>query len=727
MRKNRMHIQYVGAVAAALLAAAPLAATAVTAITGPAVVQADAVTSPDYQRGQAAGAADAAAWEKPASPSTAQDFYNGYEQAYEQFFNGFAELINDQTPGHRPQVSTDPYFLKGYEQAEKYVPQMNARITGFKNQLAQGTPTGWTRQSDDAVRDAIRDAESSLNTIRGGFNGDAATSGLVDFNAAYQKVAAAVLTPRAAAYNPNNAQDKQAEIAAGTQAGRADSGWRDHADNGKETADYQAAYDAAFYGTTGKTAGEQAAIAFQPLPGSFPNKTATYITSFTNAYRDAAQGVHDGTVAYLMQQPADSHQGDDTSYTAGFMAAYYGVSSDQASTTAGTAAGLKAAQNNQPKAMTIGGQNPQTVYNFAYSAAYDDYKAGFTLGAADTNGDVAERTTNQAIIPANTFKGPDFILGYHAGYQQTTDAAQAALRQVVADANTAINSDKYQDDTTLESVKTDITDAINFFQGAHAGSINRFVTSIRNRLNQLTLKNGSATTTPAPEFGFTSQFTKNPTITVGTAFDPTAGISAWTDSSHGKAIPASDWRVAGSVDTGKAGTYTLTYTITNAQGQTATLTRTVTVQAAGALTEAGTAGVVYVTNASGAAMYSDNATSNALGRTLANGTAWKSFGVVKNATGTIVAYNLGGKQYVKAADVTTTPVATQKGVFTVRYPAHTQWAIAVYNSSLQVRKLIKARSAWQTFGTKTLSDGRTYFNLGGNQWVRTDYGYWHAQ
>ena len=164
--------------------------------------------------------------------------------------------------------------------------------------------------------------------------------------------------------------------------------------------------------------------------------------------------------------------------------------------------------------------------------------------------------------------------------------------------------------------------------------------------------------------------------------------------------------------------------ITNNYGKTATLTRTITVSA---LTESKTSGVIEVTNGSGAVLYTDNATSNGAGRTLAKGSSWKIYGVVKDAKGNIVAYNLGGKQYVKASDVAVSAATTEKGTFTVRYAANPKWAIAVYNSGLKVQKLISAGSRWQTFGTKTLSDGKSYFNLGGNQWVRTDYGTWSAK
>lgn len=230
---------------------------------------------------------------------------------------------------------------------------------------------------------------------------------------------------------------------------------------------------------------------------------------------------------------------------------------------------------------------------------------------------------------------------------------------------------------------------------------------------------------PAPEFTFTKEFVKDPTINLGTTFDPITGIYAWTDSTHSTPIPSVDWQISGNVNTNRAGAYTINYTITNAYGRTATLTRTITVAVNGP-TESKTSGVVYVINNAGAVLYSDSATSISLGRTLIIATAWKYYGIVKDANGRIIAYNLVGKQYVKASDVSTSPFA-DRGIFTVRYPKNANWSVAVYDSHLNVLKLIPARSSWLTYGTQTLADGRTYFNLGGNQWVRTDYGYWRAQ
>lgn len=223
-----------------------------------------------------------------------------------------------------------------------------------------------------------------------------------------------------------------------------------------------------------------------------------------------------------------------------------------------------------------------------------------------------------------------------------------------------------------------------------------------------------------------TEFTGYTTIAKGDKFDALADVQFQNSSLDNGVIPSNRIKVSSNVDTSTPGTYTVTYTVTNAAGNSATFTRTVVVTA-GDLTESNADGVVYINKADGATVYSDAATTKATDKKLDNTTAWKFHSVVKDAAGKTVAYNLGGKQYVKASEVSTSPVKAQAGVFTVNYPANSKWSIAVYNSDLKVVKLIPAKSSWLTFGTKQLADGKSYYNLGGNQWVRTDYGFWNAK
>ncbi|WP_260301446.1 SLAP domain-containing protein [Schleiferilactobacillus harbinensis] len=155
-----------------------------------------------------------------------------------------------------------------------------------------------------------------------------------------------------------------------------------------------------------------------------------------------------------------------------------------------------------------------------------------------------------------------------------------------------------------------------------------------------------------------------------------------------------------------------------------TIPGTTPIQTVDTLTESPASGIAYVTAQAGIPLYSDKETINQIGRTLTANSSWKIFGQVTNSAGTIVAYNLGGKQYVKASDVTLTNPVT-KGTFTVHYSDHPTWGIAVYNGALKVQKIIPAGSRWVTYGKKTIN-GQDYYNLGGDQFARADYGSWIA-
>lgn len=266
----------------------------------------------------------------------------------------------------------------------------------------------------------------------------------------------------------------------------------------------------------------------------------------------------------------------------------------------------------------------------------------------------------------------------------------------------------------------------NYIKSNYAAGTTNIPVSVTNQRGLTSTVNIPVTITTNVGTPVATEFTGYTTIAKGASFDPLADVQFKNSSLDNGVIPSSRIKVSSNVDTSTPGTYTVTYTVTNAAGNTATFTRTVVVTA-GDLTESNASGVVYINNASGAKVYSDAATSKETGNTLDNTTAWKYSSVVKDNAGKIVAYNLGGKQYVKAADVATSPVKAQAGVFTVHYPANAKWSIAVYNSDLKVLKLIPANSTWVTFGTKTFKDGKSYYNLGGNQWVRTDYGFWNAK
>jgi hypothetical protein len=324
-----------------------------------------------------------------------------------------------------------------------------------------------------------------------------------------------------------------------------------------------------------------------------------------------------------------------------------------------------------------------------------------------------------------------------AGSLQFYPATQGTKPSDIASAlSTVVSHITYREDSTVDKDgKTKTPTTIDFNATA---AVSKTITNLYKAgtyqipVTVKNAKNFTATVYVPVTIGYAQNapvavsFTPYTEITKGASFNKFTGIQFQNSASDTTAIPESSVSVSGDVDTTTPGTYTLTYTVKNSQGNTATFTRTVVVKD-GALTESNADGVVYINKADDATVYSDAATTKATDKTLQNTSAWKFHSVVKDATGKIVAYNLGGKQYVKASEVSTSPVKAQAGVFTVHYPANAKWSIAVYNSDLKVVKLIPAKSSWLTFGTKTLKDGKSYYNLGGNQWVRTDYGFWNAK
>lgn len=135
---------------------------------------------------------------------------------------------------------------------------------------------------------------------------------------------------------------------------------------------------------------------------------------------------------------------------------------------------------------------------------------------------------------------------------------------------------------------------------------------------------------------------------------------------------------------------------------------------------------VLITNPNGAKLYSDVARTKATGRTLPYGSRWQTSVSVSDCLVGDVGFGLGGAQYVNEQDVGT--YSDYKTVFTVKYAAHPTWGIAVYNSKLQVVKTIPAGSRWRTFSwlnrtsPQSKEDPQIYLNIGGDQWVKKDYG-----
>ena len=140
-------------------------------------------------------------------------------------------------------------------------------------------------------------------------------------------------------------------------------------------------------------------------------------------------------------------------------------------------------------------------------------------------------------------------------------------------------------------------------------------------------------------------------------------------------------------------------------------------------------GTVFVGQSAGAEVYSDPNFTNATGKVLPMGSNWKGFAIVSDAAGNAVGFNVGGQQYVKFSQAAfayatgtehkSEPVS---GVFKINVPGHPTWGTAFYTDYLQVQGVLRGGSKWRVYARKTLSDGKQYYNLGGNQWIRADYG-----
>ncbi|QEU48688.1 DUF5011 domain-containing protein [Schleiferilactobacillus harbinensis] len=721
MKKNRIRIKYVGAVAAALLAAAPIAATAVTAVSGPAfAATADATPSRD-ELADAVKTAQDKVDKNAAGLKAAQDAQTKAHQDAETARSQTAE-INQAIEDAKALVQSAPAEIKAAQKtlatatedknnAQAIVDQKQGIKDSADNALRDAkSATAQAQQKVDAQNAKIAELENQI--------ADPATDpGQITSLKTQLSYAKQDLTPLQSklqeAQSDQEAQQGVADRAAATLA--------------QETANQKPTIDQA----TADIATAQETI---DTLGSKLDSANQFLETAPAQLEKLEQAVKDAQKAY--QQAS----GDITNYTNWLASAQKQLDKAKADldafdTNQGSADGLKDAQDNEPMAdLSLKSDAYTTAYKaayYAYQKTNGTYDEGYAAGAADAVAGNAEKSGDADFGS----KSNQYRQGYHAGYVEKVgdlvNQAADALTAEIKKATGLINTGNYTNDSVAKvQAAIDAANKVLKDDKATVAQINAAkddLVAAEKGLEPRPTNPGTPTTPttyPDPVFSFSDNFVKDPTIATGQSFDQNAGISAWTDSSKSTAIPVGNWQVSSSVDTNKPGTYTVTYTITNNYGKTATLTRTITVSA---LTESQTSGVVEVTNGSGAALYTDNATSNAAGRTLAKGSAWKIFGVVKDAKGNIVAYNLGGKQYVKASDVAVSAATTEKGTFTVRYAANPKWAIAVYNSGLKVQKLISAGSRWQTFGTKTLSDGKSYFNLGGNQWVRTDYGTWSAK
>lgn len=686
MKKNRFRIKYVGAVAAALLAAAPIAATAVSAVSAPAfaatTAKADAQPSRDeladaVKQGQELigkldndiTAAQKAKDDATKAGSDAQAAIPAAEQDLADKKDASGQAAADQVSTVAEQQPIIAAAQQSQKTAQGWIDRKQGIVDAAKQDLATATATVAT--ADQAVKDAY----GKVQTIS-----DQITASKTK-QAALQKHHDDLIAERDK-LTPGSDQWKDRDNLATLTQGQIN-----------DQITLQGKLGDQLDAVNTEIASKEAALGDAQVVEQQKQDYVDAKTTELNNEKNKQQPIIDKAKKDIADAEAKIKASEDA-----HQAAIDAVNKAQEALDK-----LNAAVEQAPKDIAAAEAQLNKLQDQKMQAQVDLADAQAKLDAYDGKDHDARLALQDAIN-----KGKALVSTHGSDY---TDDSVNMFKQALDAAYGLLNDAKAPIQQLIDAV-TDLGKAADALVLKPTQPITPPTTPT------------TPNTYPDPVFSFSDNFVKDPTIATGQSFDQNAGISAWTDSSKSTAIPVGNWQVSSSVDTNKPGTYTVTYTITNNYGKTATLTRTITVSA---LTESQTSGVVEVTNGSGAALYTDNATSNAAGRTLAKGSAWKIFGVVKDAKGNIVAYNLGGKQYVKDSDVAVSAATTEKGTFTVRYAANPKWAIAVYNSGLKVQKLISAGSRWQTFGTKTLSDGKSYFNLGGNQWVRTDYGTWSAK
>ncbi|MCT2907971.1 hypothetical protein EFT87_04760 [Schleiferilactobacillus harbinensis] len=132
---------------------------------------------------------------------------------------------------------------------------------------------------------------------------------------------------------------------------------------------------------------------------------------------------------------------------------------------------------------------------------------------------------------------------------------------------------------------------------------------------------------------------------------------------------------------------------------------------------------VVVNNTKGAQVYSDIAMTKPIqGKVLAFASRWVATDAVTTDTGYRRGFRLGGDQYVELADANYYTVKERfNGVYTVSVLNHPTWGTAVYNRQFKPIRILPAQSKWRVYGSY-LIHGKTYFDLGGQQYISKEYG-----
>lgn len=230
-----------------------------------------------------------------------------------------------------------------------------------------------------------------------------------------------------------------------------------------------------------------------------------------------------------------------------------------------------------------------------------------------------------------------------------------------------------------------------------------------------------AQTQDAPVVEYRNGSKQNVTLTVGDVFDYAKDMTVYTDGKKNQTLDPAYWNVTPkTIDTSKPGQYEITYVLTNpATGQATTIKREVTVKSSGKTEFDNINSVIYVqTSKSPQYKYdgkTDTFTKDTSIAALPLSSAWKTTKKATASDGTVY-YIVGGNGYLKASDVTTAKVTKTAGVVTVTNEAGTNTTANTTKDSGKVQYLAN-NSAWKYFAIATNPDGSRAYLVADNQWV----------
>lgn len=767
--KNSSKVKYFGAVAAALLAVAPIAAPVVSQIAAPAVAQAADVAAPVLNPTQAftsvgssseqAGVMAAA---KAALPSRT---IANTDSASVNSLIGMVQNIKPSTNSNDA-VPYNRFFNNSYTNGNPFVSTTadSNVASGFNAQTTDGSkasaftytisggniPTGTVSQ--DAIIAAIDNAKYAGKAITytvtvTGY--DYANNQIVKLDASNSNPFSfnVTITPSATATNNAAATFKDATIQAPTAAPGA-------------------------VNELGSVAGD---ISIKGASGTAYTVNANNDLQYPAYYAKAGAQLGDASVTWakgfdaaLTNVPAIQNSVVDGQWTkdAIFSQAVYlsngstNVANLKADLVNGgklvggapitaTAAGYVAdANGNQTSLYWNAGQLilvrqitvkadeynsllPKVLYqNAAKPTAPVQYTDGQTvsLNTGDWNSLNAPYTDNTGRVVNNTDSISELatallavtkgnLKAYQNAAADSSKATPIASSVTAANAKALITAEAKKAGLTISSDNDTFTKGGSFTVPVTYKNDAGYVVTVYLPLTGMT--QGQTQDIPTVEYRNGSK--QDITLTVGDTFDYAKDMTVYTDAAKTQTIDPAYWTVTPkTIDTSKPGEYDVTYTFTNpANGQSTTVKRHVTVKGEAKTSFENTNGVISI-QTSKAPQYTYDATSDSFKvadsyTQLKLASAWK-YNQKATASNGDVYYRVSANGYVKGSDVTTAKVTPQFGVVTVNNDNGTKTYANTTKDSGAVQS-IKPDTSWKFFAVAVNPDGSRAYLVADNQWI----------